>query len=224
MHQDKLRTQTSQIHSLALAPCVRTEIKKNKETLDFKGKQTLWGVSNIQPEGRSRRKIKEVIIFGFLSWPRRQGAMPKLSFSYDGNISLQTTRKWKKRQWNPTHFIYFSLAIMDRIDWIGLIQYKWKYSNSTCISLYIQRIIKWFYWSSPVWHPTKELALRPVSTIVYTKPVSSEGRAGHLLISFVVWSSLHVKVSMGNILNHRLLSDVLIGVSCVWRHRKKVLV
>lgn len=124
MHQDKLRTQTSQIHSLALAPCVRTEIKKNKETLDFKGKQTLWGVSNIQPEGQSRRKIKEVIIFGFLSWPRRQGAMPKLSFSYDGNISLQTTRKWKKRQWNPTHFIYFSLAIMDRIDWIDSIQMK----------------------------------------------------------------------------------------------------
>lgn len=35
-------------------------------------------------------------------------------------------------------------------SWIGLIQYKWKNSNSTCISLYIQRIIKWFYWSSPV--------------------------------------------------------------------------
>lgn len=120
--------------------------------------------------------------------------------------------------------ILFISALPSWIGLIGLIQYKWKYSNSTCISLYIQRIIKWFYWSSPVWHPTKELALRPVSTIVYTKPVSSEGRAGHLLISFVVWSSLHVKVAMGNILNHRLLSDVLIGVSCVWRHRKKVLV
>lgn len=119
MHQDKLRTQTSQIHSLALAPCMRTEIKKNKETLDFKGKQTLWGVSNIQPEGRSRRKIKEVIIFGFLSWPRRQGAMPKLSFSYDGNISLQTTRKWKKRQWNPTHLFQPCHHGSDWLDWFN---------------------------------------------------------------------------------------------------------